>query len=138
MLLNIEIAIWYGTRAVSYTHLDVYKRQVLDNAKSHPSEMLLRSNDGQIVVKYLPPNVTALIQPMDQGVIATVKRNYRSSILRKFIEEGNDLKTFFKGLSVLDAIYKTAAAWDKVKPTTMRKSWKKYFLIYQKMGFCWV
>ena len=95
--------------------------------------MLLRSNDGQIVVKYLPPNVTALIQPMDQGVIASVKRNYWSSILRKFIEEGNDLKTFFKGLSVLDAIYETAAAWDKVKPTTMTKSWKKIFPEYRRM-----
>ena len=57
---------------------------VLDNAKSHPSEILLRSNDGKIVVKYLPPNVTALIQPIDQGVMTSVKCNYQSSILRKF------------------------------------------------------
>ena len=57
--------------------------------------MLLRSNDGQIVVKYLPANVTPLIQPVDQGVIASGKRNYQSSILRKFVEEGNDLKESF-------------------------------------------
>lgn len=38
---------------------------LLDNAPSHPNESLLKSNDGKIFVKYLPPNVTALIQPMD-------------------------------------------------------------------------
>lgn len=100
---------------------------LLDNAPSHPDEMLLKSDDGGISVKYLPPNVTALIQPMDQGVIASLKRNYRSSVLRKFIEEGNDLKTFFKNFSVLDAIYEAAAAWDKVKPSTLIRSWRKIF-----------
>lgn len=98
---------------------------LLDNAPSHPDELLLKSENGNIFVKYLPPNVTALIQPMDQGVIASLKRNYRSSVLRKFIEEGNDLKTFFKNFSILDAIYEAAAAWDKVKFSTLAKSWRK-------------
>lgn len=44
----------------------------------------------------MPPNVTSLIQPMDQGVISALKRNYRSILLQKRIEEGNDLKTFLK------------------------------------------
>lgn len=100
---------------------------LLDNAPSHPDEMLLKSDDGSICVKYLPPNVTALIQPMDQGVIASLKRNYRSSVLRKFIEEGHDLKTFFKNFSILDAIYEASAAWDKVKQSTLVKSWRKIF-----------
>lgn len=100
---------------------------VLDNAPSHPNEMCLKSDDGNIFVKYLPPNVTALIQPMDQGVLACVKRNYRTTVLRTFIEEGNDLKTFFKNFSILDAIYECAAAWDKVRNSTLTKSWKKIF-----------
>uniref|UniRef100_A0A2S2QI26 Jerky-like n=1 Tax=Sipha flava TaxID=143950 RepID=A0A2S2QI26_9HEMI len=37
----------------------------IDNAPCHPSESELR--DGEIYVKFLPPNVTALIQPMDQS-----------------------------------------------------------------------
>lgn len=48
---------------------------LLDNAPSHPSEALLKSDDGKIFVIYLPPNVTALIQPMDQGVIAGLIRS---------------------------------------------------------------
>jgi hypothetical protein len=46
---------------------------LLDNAPSHPNEDILKSIDGNIFVKYLPPNVTALIQLMDQGVIQNMK-----------------------------------------------------------------
>jgi hypothetical protein len=34
---------------------------LLDNAPSHPNEDILKSEDGNIFVKYLPPNVTSLI-----------------------------------------------------------------------------
>uniref|UniRef100_H3AS01 HTH CENPB-type domain-containing protein n=1 Tax=Latimeria chalumnae TaxID=7897 RepID=H3AS01_LATCH len=98
---------------------------LLDNAPAHPNENVLRSNDGKIFVKYLLPNVTALIQPMDQGVIATMKRHYRAGILQK--HEGNDLKTFWKKLTVLDAIYEVSRAWNMVKPVTISRSWKKFF-----------
>ncbi|XP_064421026.1 jerky protein homolog-like [Latimeria chalumnae] len=100
---------------------------LLDNAPAHPNENVLRSNDGKIFVKYLPPNVTALIQPMDQGVIATMKRHYRAGILQKHVDEGNDLKTFWKKLMVLDAIYEVSRARNMVKPVTISRSWKKIF-----------
>ena len=40
---------------------------LLDNAPSHPNESVLKTNDGLIVTKILPPNVTSFIQPMDHG-----------------------------------------------------------------------
>uniref|UniRef100_H3AHU5 HTH CENPB-type domain-containing protein n=1 Tax=Latimeria chalumnae TaxID=7897 RepID=H3AHU5_LATCH len=100
---------------------------LLDNAPAHPNENVLRSNDGKIFVKYLLPNVTALIQPMDQGVITMMKRHYRAGILQKHMDEGNDLKTFWKKLTVLDAIYEVSRAWNMVKPVTISRSWKKIF-----------
>ena len=45
---------------------------VLDNCSAHPDQELV-SDDGAILAKFLPPNVTSLIQPMDQGVIQCVK-----------------------------------------------------------------
>ncbi|KAF8771724.1 jerky protein homolog-like [Argiope bruennichi] len=73
---------------------------------------------------FLPPNVTALIQPMDQGVIATMKRTYRTKLLMTKIE-GFDLKKFWKHYTILDSIYDIASAWDSVKPSTLIKSWRK-------------
>ena len=42
---------------------------LLDNCSAHPSEEEIISDDGQIIAKFLPPNVASLIQPMGQGVL---------------------------------------------------------------------
>lgn len=41
---------------------------LIDNAPSHPDESVL--SVGEIKAMFFPPNVTSLIQPMDQGVIS--------------------------------------------------------------------
>ena len=55
---------------------------LLDNCSVHPDEELLVSEDGLITAKCLPPNVTSLIQPMDEGVLESLKCCYRKSLLR--------------------------------------------------------
>ncbi|KAL4104597.1 hypothetical protein QTP88_019891 [Uroleucon formosanum] len=62
---------------------------------------------------------------MDQEVIASMKKNYRTSLLKKRIEEGNDLKSFWKDYTILDNIYDINTAWGLVKQTTLVKSWRK-------------
>ena len=42
---------------------------LLDNTPSHPSTPTLVSEDGNITCLFLPPNVTSILQPMDQGCI---------------------------------------------------------------------
>jgi len=39
---------------------------ILDNAPSHPSVSTLKLSDGKVTTKFLLPNPTSLIQPMDQ------------------------------------------------------------------------
>ena len=58
---------------------------LIDNAPSHPSEMQLVSGDIKAI--FLPPNVTSILQPMDQGVLQNIKLNYRKMLLRTLIEE---------------------------------------------------
>lgn len=97
---------------------------LLDNAPSHPDKSTLISDDGLITVMYLPPNVTALIQPMDQGVISTMKRSYRTTLLKSLIEEEN-LISLWKKYRLVDAVYNIADAWKHIKPVTLMRSWKK-------------
>ena len=47
---------------------------LLDNAPSHPGTDALVSEN--IRAKFLPPNTTSLVQPMDQGVLESFKRRY--------------------------------------------------------------
>ena len=60
---------------------DVKDLLILDNAPAHPGESTLVSHDGKIRVIFFPPNVTSLIQPMDQGVIVFCKRAYQQKYL---------------------------------------------------------
>ncbi|GBN64182.1 hypothetical protein AVEN_39650-1, partial [Araneus ventricosus] len=71
------------------------------------------SDDGLITGKFLPPNVTAAIQPMDQGVISTTKRHYRSELLKNFIHEVITLPNVWEQYSLLDAVYGISVAWTK-------------------------
>ena len=50
---------------------------LLDNAPAHPDVSVLQSENGNIKAMYLPPNTTAIIQPMDQGVLEALKRRYK-------------------------------------------------------------
>ena len=58
---------------------------LLDNAPAHPDCSVLVSQDKAIKAMGLPPNTTALIQPMDQGVLEALKRRYRRPILQRLL-----------------------------------------------------
>lgn len=99
---------------------------LLDNAPSHPAEHELKK--GNIKAMFLPPHVTPLIQPMDQGVIEWVKRRYRKKYVGSLLDKtegGCSLLEAMKMLNIKDAIYTAASAWDEIKETTLQKSWKK-------------
>ena len=58
---------------------------LLDNCSAHPCEDELVSDDKKIIAKFLPPSVTSLIQPMDQGVLESIKRRYKRKLLEELV-----------------------------------------------------
>ena len=64
--------------------------------------------------EFLPKNTTSLIQPIDQGVIATVKALYRRITFSKAHEKEGTLADFLKDHTILDAIYNLDNAWKHV------------------------
>lgn len=99
---------------------------LLDNAPSHPSQEELVKRE--IKTAFLPPNITSLIQPMDQGVIEWLKRRYRRKYITSILEktdEGCNLFEAMKSLNIKDAIYTIAEAWGDMRPDTLKKSWCK-------------
>lgn len=100
---------------------------ILDNAPTHPAADILNEVDPNFKVIYLPPNVTALLQPMDQGVIEKFKRLYRKLILRRLLaaEDEENLISFAKKMNLLDCCYMVVEAWSSLTPTNLSKSWNK-------------
>ena len=81
------------------------KRKILlflDNAGSHPDIKLLN-----IQLQYLPPNTTSELQPLDAGVIANFKVNYRKLLLQNIlieIENCSNVSELAKNVTLLEAI----------------------------------
>ncbi|XP_053969096.1 jerky protein homolog-like [Anastrepha ludens] len=101
---------------------------LLDNAPTHPSESLLERENGRFKALFLPPNVTSLLQPMDQGIIECLKRLYKKQLLRKLLladenEEGTLI--YHKNINIKDCCYMVADAWSSVKAITLKRAWNK-------------
>ena len=75
------------------------------------------SDDGFIVTNLLPPNVTSLIQPMDQGVLESMKQRYRISLLQYLLlSQDKDIVTFLKEINMLKVTENIVMGWDQISP----------------------
>jgi hypothetical protein len=64
---------------------------LLGNAPSHPRVSILDSDDGLIIVKFLPPNVTAIIKSMDQEVIVSMRQCYWADLHGTLADEDKNI-----------------------------------------------
>lgn len=93
---------------------------VVDNCPAHKITIDLK----MIKLIFLPPNLTAKLQPLDQGIIKTFKtifnENKLSHIIEK-IESGLDTFLCYKKINLKDAILFLNNAWNSVSELTIKR-----------------
>lgn len=93
----------------------------LDNAPVHPPDVQL----DNIKLKFFPPNTTATIQPLDQGIIRTFKAHYRRDLVKHIIASaGSAITADDVTITALDAVYWIESAWKAVNETTIRNTFR--------------
>lgn len=99
---------------------------ILDNAPSHPPLEELNIVNENVEVIYLPPNVTALIQPMDQGTISITKKFYKKNVLRSilFADTVEGVDNFLKDFNLRDCFPLLKSARNLLQNSTLNKVWK--------------
>ena len=96
---------------------------LLDNCSSHPNITL-----SNVHLRFLPKGTTSELQPLDQGIIAVLKKYYQQEMISDVNEaakEVNHVSEVCKKISVYDAIINLIMAWEKVQPKTIVKCFKK-------------
>ncbi|XP_064475743.1 tigger transposable element-derived protein 4-like [Ornithodoros turicata] len=91
---------------------------LVDNCPGHG----IVSGLTAIRVEFLPPNTTARLQPMNQGVISSLKRHYRQSLLQRMLlcmENGKEYQ-----VTLLSAIHLLSNAWEQVSKATIANSFR--------------
>ena len=93
----------------------------LDNAPVHPPDVQL----DNIKLKFFPANTTAMIQPLDQGIIRTFKAHYRRDLVKHIIASAGSAMTADDiTITALDAVYWIESAWKAVNETTIRNTFR--------------
>ena len=128
---------WFHNKFVPFVHEKLTEMNhepkavlLIDNCSAQPNEEQLISSDGKIIAKFLPFNVTSLIQPMDQDVLVSIKRRYKKKILEELVlhdTNGTSIISYLKQIDILKVIELVAASWDEIQPSTLRLSWRKIF-----------
>ncbi|XP_006001587.1 tigger transposable element-derived protein 4 [Latimeria chalumnae] len=99
---------------------------IVDNCPAHPTVKL-----NNIKMMFLPPNVTLLIQPCDQGIIRTLKAHYCRLIMSKLLAtiDAADCELsadkLAKKIDILDAMLLIKEAWDSVTSGTIVNCFRK-------------
>ena len=97
---------------------------IIDNCPAHPNPLPFKLTN--LTIDFLPKNTTSHTQPCDAGIIRDLKHKYRTRLLRRMIQQidSNPTEPHFKA-NVLVAIHMLVAAWDLVKPETLRNCFRK-------------
>ena len=87
---------------------------LLDNASTHTVGHGLELK--AVTLRFLPPNTTSVLQPLDQGIIRSLKAHYRKNyyleILARMEAEKENREESVKGWDIYDAILTVADAWN--------------------------
>ena len=92
---------------------------VIDNCPAHPDISDLKN----VTLEFLPPNTTSMTQPMDMGVIKSLKHHYRKALAKKRLlayEAGIDFS--FDLLKCLELL---KLSWASVSETAIANCFKK-------------
>ena len=130
---------WFGSVFIPYVRKRNIGESILllvDNARGH--EFL---EEEGVRVAFFPANCTSIHQPMDQGIIAAVKKRYRTLLLCAYIEalrnheenrkRGDKMKKGMAGIhecypaNLTNALNFLKVTWENICQNTIVNCWIK-------------
>ena len=135
-----QLGFYYRANAKAWMTASIYQEWLLDWDQKLRIEgrkiLLLQDNfSGHVVPETLTniqvvnfePNLTAHVQPNDQGIIRSFKAYYRAKFIQRAVTryECGTTPAQIYDINQLEAMKLAQAAWDEVDTTTVRNCWRK-------------
>lgn len=100
---------------------------VIDSAPAHHIDVEDYADNIRVV--FLPKNCTAVLQPMDQGIVALFKAYYLQLVMLHLVsasdgEKKPTVKALWKDYNIKMAIENIATAWSKITQCNLNGVWK--------------
>ena len=76
----------------------------------------------------LPPNATSIVQPLDQGIIRSVKRRYKKKLAERYlvrVENNKDANTILKQLDIVAATNMVHNVWKETSSNIIQNCFHK-------------
>ena len=93
---------------------------IVDNCPAHLETGCLKP----IELCFLPPNTPSITQPMDLGVIRSLKAKYRSRMIQQIIKAIDENKSIPK-VNILDAMKMLTICWENLAEEAVKKCFAK-------------
>ena len=108
---------------------------LINNCSAHKHDVI-KDKLQALKVVFLPPNITSILQPLDQGVIRSFKAHYRRKMVEWILnamesEPSANACAISKKISLLDSILTVDQAWRAVKSDGIVNCWRKGELLFQ-------
>nr|XP_050032048.1 tigger transposable element-derived protein 6-like [Dermacentor andersoni] len=101
---------------------------VLNNASAHVN----LDDMASIKLLFLPPNTTVLAQPLNEGIIHSVKQIYWKNLLHRMVLAMDSNKTY--SIDLLGAIDLLIHSWMQVLPATMQNCFTQAKFVVHEGG----
>ncbi|XP_053596143.1 tigger transposable element-derived protein 2-like [Microplitis demolitor] len=121
---------WFETEFVPKVQIFLRQKGLLmkaillvDNCKSH---VMLSVRD--IKTEFFPPNITSIVQPMDQGILEILKRRYRARLVSTFVDaakKGTAIPEYLKSITLDNVVNWISEDWNKMSSSTIYRCWRK-------------
>eukprot|EP00477_Mikrocytos_mackini_P001395 GAHX01001498.1.p1 GENE.GAHX01001498.1~~GAHX01001498.1.p1 ORF type:complete len:559 (-),score=75.29 GAHX01001498.1:51-1727(-) len=90
----------------------------LDNCSAHSKDLTF----SNVKLQFFPPNTTSILQPLDRGIIAWVKRKYTDVLITKFLHDY--ISEQESKITLLDAINWICSIWKTIDATTIHNCFR--------------
>jgi hypothetical protein len=107
--------------------LDIAASRVISSAKVGKSRGFSTFELSNMILVFLPPNVTSIVQPLDHGIMASFKLQYKKKLLQWVLSQYDDatLKDLRKVVPFIkQAIMRSYEVWSELDAQIVMNCWR--------------